>query len=28
VQNVRVFDLSGVPQYLVEPGNEPIHEVI
>ena len=28
VQNVRVFDVSGVPQYLVEPGNAPIHEVI
>lgn len=28
VQNVRVFDVSGVPQYLVDPGNEPIHEVL
>ena len=28
VQNVRIFDVSGVPQYLVEPGNAPIHEVI
>ena len=28
VQNVRVFDLAGVPQYLVDPGNEPIHEVV
>jgi hypothetical protein len=28
VQNVRVFDLSGVPQYLVEQGNAPIQEII
>ena len=28
VQNVRVFDLAGVPQYLVDPGNEPLHEVV
>ena len=28
VQNVRVFDLAGVPQYLVEPGNDPIQEVL
>lgn len=28
VQNVRVFDLAGVPQYLVEPGNAPIHEIL
>ncbi|MCY2968569.1 MAG: DUF1501 domain-containing protein [Planctomycetota bacterium] len=27
-QNIRVFDQSGVPQYLVDPGNEPLHEVI
>ncbi len=27
-QNTRIFDLSGVPQYLVDPGNKPIHEVI
>ena len=26
-RNIRVFDLSGVPQYLVEPGIEPIHEI-
>lgn len=26
--NIRIFDQSGVPQYLVDPGNEPIHEVI
>ncbi|WP_010583826.1 DUF1501 domain-containing protein [Schlesneria paludicola] len=28
VQNIRVFDLAGVPQYLVDPGNDPIREVI
>lgn len=28
VQNVRVFDVSGVPQYLVDPGNDPLREVI
>ena len=27
-QNTRVFDQSGVPQYLVDPGNEPLHEVV
>lgn len=27
-QNIRVFDLSGVPQYLVEPGSEPIREIV
>ncbi len=27
-QNTRVFDLSGVPQYLVDQGNQPLHEVI
>lgn len=27
-QNTRVFDLSGVPQYLVDPGNEPLHELV
>lgn len=27
-QNSRVFDLSGVPQYLVDPGNEPLHELV
>lgn len=27
-QNTRIFDLSGVPQYLVDPGNKPIHEVV
>lgn len=27
-QNTRVFDLSGVPQYLVEQGNEPMHELV
>ena len=26
-QNIRVFDQSGVPQYLVDQGNEPLHEV-
>lgn len=26
--NTRVFDQSGVPQYLVEPGVEPIREVM
>ncbi len=27
-QNTRVFDLSGVPQYLVDPGNEPLRELV
>jgi uncharacterized protein (DUF1501 family) len=27
-RNIRVFDQSGVPQYLVEPGIEPIHELL
>jgi uncharacterized protein (DUF1501 family) len=27
-RNVRVFDLSGVPQYLVDPGIEPLHEIM
>jgi len=27
-QNTRVFDQSGLPQYLVDPGNLPMHEVI
>jgi uncharacterized protein (DUF1501 family) len=27
-QNIRLFDLAGVPQYLVDPGNAPIHEII
>jgi len=27
-RNIRVFDQSGVPQYLVEPGIEPIHEIL
>ncbi|MBS0264560.1 MAG: DUF1501 domain-containing protein, partial [Planctomycetes bacterium] len=27
-RNIRVFDQSGVPQYLVEPGMEPIHELV
>jgi uncharacterized protein (DUF1501 family) len=26
-QNIRVFDQAGVPQYLVDQGNEPLHEV-
>lgn len=26
--NIRIFDQSGVPQYLVDPGIEPIREVI
>ena len=28
VGSVRIFDQSGVPQYLVDPGIEPIHEII
>jgi hypothetical protein len=28
VENTRVFDQSGVPQYLVEQGNRPMHEVL
>ena len=28
VKNIRVFDQSGVPQYLVDNGIEPIHEII
>ncbi|MFN5075292.1 MAG: DUF1501 domain-containing protein, partial [Planctomyces sp.] len=27
-QNTRIFDLAGVPQYLVDQGNKPLHEVI
>lgn len=27
-QNTRVFDLSGVPQYLVDPGSLPLHELV
>lgn len=27
-QNTRVFDLSGVPQYLVDQGHQPLHELI
>ncbi len=27
-QNIRIFDQAGVPQYLVEPGNEPLPEVL
>lgn len=27
-RNIRVFDQAGVPQYLVDPGIEPIHEVL
>ncbi len=26
-QNIRVFDQAGVPQYLVDQGNEPLHEI-
>ena len=26
--NIRIFDLSGVPQYLVDPGTQPIHEIV
>lgn len=26
--NIRIFDQSGVPQYLVDPGINPIHEII
>ncbi|MEQ9411217.1 MAG: DUF1501 domain-containing protein [Fuerstiella sp.] len=28
VKSVRIFDQSGVPQYLVDDGIEPIHEII
>ena len=28
VENVRVFDQAGVPQYLVEHGNAPMREVV
>ncbi|MEZ6068039.1 MAG: DUF1501 domain-containing protein [Planctomycetaceae bacterium] len=28
VENVRVFDQAGTPQYLVEPGNAPIRELV
>ncbi len=28
VENVRVFDVAGTPQYLVEPGNLPMREVV
>lgn len=27
-QNIRVFDQAGVPQYLVDQGNEPMHELV
>lgn len=27
-QNTRIFDLAGTPQYLVDPGNLPLHEVV
>jgi hypothetical protein len=27
-ENIRVFDQSGVPQYLVDQGIQPIHEVM
>ncbi len=27
-QNIRVFDQAGVPQYLVDPGISPIHEIV
>jgi uncharacterized protein (DUF1501 family) len=27
-QNTRIFDLAGTPQYLVDPGNLPLREVI
>lgn len=27
-RNIRIFDQAGVPQYLVDPGIEPIHEII
>jgi len=26
--NIRVFDQAGVPQYLVDPGISPIHEIV
>jgi hypothetical protein len=28
VENVRVFDQAGTPQYLVEPGNAPLRELV
>ncbi len=28
VENVRIFDQAGVPQYLVEQGNAPMRELI
>ncbi len=28
VENTRVFDPSGVPQYLVDPANRPLHELV
>jgi hypothetical protein len=28
VTNIRIFDQTGVPQYLVDQGIEPIHEVL
>ncbi|MEZ6058013.1 MAG: DUF1501 domain-containing protein [Planctomycetaceae bacterium] len=28
VENVRVFDQAGTPQYLVDPGNAPLKEVV
>jgi hypothetical protein len=28
VENTRVFDLAGTPQYLVEQGIEPLREVV
>ncbi|MCA9034758.1 MAG: DUF1501 domain-containing protein, partial [Planctomycetaceae bacterium] len=27
-ENTRVFDQSGVPQYLVDPGHLPMHELV
>jgi len=27
-ENIRVFDQSGVPQYLVEQGIAPLHELV
>jgi len=28
VKKVRIFDLQGRPQYLVDPGYEPMRELI
>ena len=28
VTNIRIFDQAGTPQYLVDPGIEPMHELV